>query len=438
VSWHNWTIEKEELSGMYENVQLNTTEDYGAACTCGLCREVEEAACRDKPDDFNWCGEGGFFPFGIDGVVSGAATAFYGFVGFDVIATMGEEVINPQRAMPIAIILSLSIIFLAYFGLSAVVTLVLPYFLQNAEAPIPFIFEYVGWDWAAWVVRIGAFMGLTASMLGGIVPLPRVIWAMASDGLLFHFLSYTHPTYQTPFAATLFSGFVFAVMAAVFDLRVLMDFMSIGTLLAYTMVSACVILLRYKQTEEDLVKAKEDNLIVFEAPLWKQLFNQTDMRIPTRSSSSVTAGAVALIGVFSFVFCGIIANGRDLMSRGVNEGSGLGILLVVLVCLVTIILSLLLISIHRQPQSVSFVAFKVPLVPFIPTLSIILNVYLMVSMDAATWAKFGIWMLLGLSIYVGYGMHHSLARKDTSTEESKNGVRDGRIAADQETDIDLK
>jgi len=410
ASGHNWSIEKRELSQIYENEQLNRTEDYGAACLCGRCREEEEDACLDKPDDFNWCGDGGFSPFGMDGVVSGAATAFYGFVGFDVIATMGEEVINPQRAMPIAIILSLSIIFLAYFGLSAVVTLVLPYFLQNAEAPIPFIFEYVGWDWAAWVVRIGAFMGLTASLLGGIVPLPRVIWAMASDGLLFHFLSYTHPTYQTPFAATLFSGFIFAVMAAVFDLRVLMDFMSIGTLLAYTMVSACVILLRYRQTEEDLVKAKEQNLMVYEASAWKQLFNQTDMKIPTKSSSNVTAWATFLIGVFSFIFCGVIANGRDLMSKGVREGSGVGIVLVILVCSVTVILSLLLITIHRQPQSVTFVAFKVPLVPFIPTLSILLNMYLMVSMDAATWAKFGIWMLLGLVIYVGYGMRHSLAR----------------------------
>ena len=100
------------------------------------------------------------------------------------------------------------------------------------------------------------------SLLGSIVPLPRVIWAMASDGLLFDFLSYVHPKYQTPFSSTLFSGFIFgknvyirttfllpftALMAAIFDLRVLMDFMSIGTLLAYTMVSACVILLRYKQ-----------------------------------------------------------------------------------------------------------------------------------------------------------------------------------------------
>lgn len=425
VSGHNWSIEKSELGGTYENGKLNITEDYRAACLCEVCREDEEEACSGKPDDFNWCGDGGFSPFGVDGIVSGAATAFYGFVGFDVIATMGEEVINPQRAMPIAIILSLSIIFLAYFGLSAVVTLVLPYFLQNAEAPIPFIFQYVGWDWAAWVVRIGAFMGLTASLLGGIVPLPRVIWAMASDGLLFHFLSYIHPKYQTPFAATLFSGFIFAVMAAVFDLRVLMDFMSIGTLLAYTMVSACVILLRYRQTEEDLVKAKEQSLMVQEATMWKQLFNQTDMKIPTAASSNVTAWATFLIGVFSFVFCGLIANGRDLMSKGVTEGSGVGVALVILVCTVTVILSLLLIAIHRQPQSVTYVAFKVPLVPFIPTLSILLNVYLMVSMDAATWAKFGIWMLLGFAIYGGYGMRHSLAR-----EGGPNAVRSGKTVTD--------
>lgn len=146
-----------------------------------------------KADTSNWdiqpnatnttadVGEGGFFPFGVEGMIKGAATCFYGFIGFDCIATTGEEVKNPKRAIPISIIVSLFIIFLSYFGISTVVTLMVPYYaqvcdflttkrwenivnllLQDINESIPHAFEVVGYDWAKWVVSIGAIFGLCA------------------------------------------------------------------------------------------------------------------------------------------------------------------------------------------------------------------------------------------------------------------------------------
>lgn len=111
-------------------------------------------------------GSGGFAPYGFGGILEGAARCFYGFIGFDCIATAGEEAKNPKKSIPIAIIGSLFVVFMAYFGISTVLTMMLPYYMQNENAPLPFVFQHYGWSAAEYIVSIGAVFGLCASLMG--------------------------------------------------------------------------------------------------------------------------------------------------------------------------------------------------------------------------------------------------------------------------------
>jgi len=296
--------------------------------------------------------------------------------------------------------------------MSVVITLMLPYFLQDENAPIPFVFDEIGWHWAAWIIKIGAIMGLTASLIGAMIPLPRIVWAMASDGLMFKPLAYVHPKFQTPFISTLIAGLLFGILAAVFDLIELVDLMSIGTLLAYTMVSACVMLLRYKQTKEDIALSKTEGLPLHEVPLLQQLFNQHKNALPTQTSGKIANFATQMIGLLSIILCCVLVN---FMER-IADGNILVIIVVLVLVLGFIICNIIL---ARQPESRKPLDFQVPLVPYIPSVSIFMNTYLMVSLSASTWWKFAIYIALGLSIYFSYGVWKSKVEETAENDQSR-------------------
>lgn len=198
-------------------------------------------------DTINWsASRGGFMPFGFSGVLAGAATCFYAFVGFDSISSSSEEARDPTYSIPIATILSMTAVGILYMLVSSALTLMVPYYKISPDAALPEAFGALNISWAKYAVAIGALCGMTTSLLGSLFSLPRCLYAMAQDGLIFSCLGNINSKTQMPIINLLVSGFSSAIIALLFDLETLVEFMSIGTLLAYTIVSAAVIILRYR------------------------------------------------------------------------------------------------------------------------------------------------------------------------------------------------
>ncbi|XP_056633072.1 high affinity cationic amino acid transporter 1 [Diorhabda sublineata] len=208
----------------------------------------------------NWTKHKGFLPKGWSGVFTGAATCFYAFIGFDIIATTGEEAATPKKSIPLAIVSSLAIILIAYVTSSMMITLIVPYTEVDEDSALVEMFGQVGAYKCKYIVAVGALAGLTVSMFGSMFPMPRIIYAMAQDGLIFRMFSQVWPSTGTPVLATFISGLLAAIAALFIRLEILVEMMSIGTLLAYTLVSTCVLILRYQPHSTNLVELLPQSL----------------------------------------------------------------------------------------------------------------------------------------------------------------------------------
>jgi len=191
-----------------------------------------------------------FMPFGFKGVMTAAAIVFLAYVGFDAVSTTAEEAKNPQRDMPIGIMGSLVVATVLYVGVAAILTGVVPYQKLGVADPVALVLNVLEMPWASAVVSVGALAGITSVLLVLLLAQPRILFSMSRDGLLPPALSRVHPRFRTPHLTTIATGGIVALASALTPINVVAELCSIGTLFAFMIVSAGVIVLR--RTRPDL------------------------------------------------------------------------------------------------------------------------------------------------------------------------------------------
>jgi APA family basic amino acid/polyamine antiporter len=258
-------------------------------------------------------------PFGWDGVMQGAALVFFAYIGFDAVSTAAEETVNPQRNLPIGIILSLAVCTAIYIAVSGFLTLAAPYTSLNVKSPVAEVMLLLNHPIAAGMISAGAIAGLTTVMLVLYYGLSRVFLAVARDGLIPRRFAAVNQKTQTPVFVIMVTAVFMSLVAGFTPIGMVAEMVNIGTLAAFVLVCAGVIVLR--RTRPDMPRP-----------------------------------------------------------------------------------------------------FKLGWNPVVPILGIVFCLYFMISLPAATWLRFGIWMVLGLAIYFFYGRKHSLAAKSEGKETPVGNV----------------
>ncbi len=186
------------------------------------------------------------------GVLAGAAMIFFAYIGFDSVSTHAEEAKRPHRDVPIGIITSLILCTVLYILVSGVITGMVPYDKIDIDAPVSNAFKQVGLEWAQFIVSLGAIAGITSVLLVMMLSQPRIFLAMARDGLLpENIFGAVHDKFRTPWKSTILTGIFVALLGGFLPLRILAELVNIGTLFAFVVVCAAVLIMRKTHPEAE-------------------------------------------------------------------------------------------------------------------------------------------------------------------------------------------
>ncbi|WCJ43564.1 cationic amino acid transporter 2 [Euphorbia peplus] len=391
-----------------------------------------------------WAGYGlptGFFAFGVDGMLAGSATVFFAYIGFDSVASTAEEVKNPQRDLPMGIGLALSICCSLYMLVSVVIVGLVPYYSMNPDTPISSAFAEHGMHWAAYIITAGAVMALCSTLMGSLLPQPRILMAMARDGLLPPFFSEVNRSTQVPIKSTLTTGFGAAILAFCMEVDQLAGMVSVGTLLAFTMVAISVLILRYVPPDEvPLPSSLQDTIdsvsLRYSASSKDIKTEKSEVTVCTSSTLPLLSKKKATVEYPKLVkqvvqgdYCSdFVKENRRKIAGWTIACTCVGAFLLTYaasdlslarffrftLCGVGGILLLfglgVLTCIEQDDARHSFGhsgGFICPFVPLLPIVCILINLYLLVNLGADTWTRVSVWLLIGVVVYAIYGRRHS-------------------------------
>ncbi|KEH21580.1 putative amino acid/polyamine transporter I, cationic amino acid transporter [Medicago truncatula] len=313
-----------------------------------------------------------FVPNGIRPVFTGATVVFFAYVGFDAVANSAEESKKPQRDLPIGIIGSLLVCIALYIGVCLVITGMVPYSLLGEEAPLAEAFKSKGLKFVSVLISIGAIAGLTTALLVGLYVQSRLYLGLGRDGLLPAIFAKVHPKRHTPLHSQIWVGCVASIMAGLLNVRMLSHILSVGTLTGYSVVSACVVVLRWK--------------------------GKTNIEV---SSAKRREGVICLIAVAVSGF-----------AAGLLFRYETSIIFVILAIIVAVGASL---ALHfRQVYAADSVGFSCPGVPIVPNVCIFFNMFLFGQLHHEAWVRFVILSILMVGVYAIYGQYHA----DPTADES--------------------
>ncbi|GAB2601451.1 amino acid permease [Spirosoma areae] len=304
-----------------------------------------------------------FAPNGVSGVLSGVASVFFAFIGFDSISTTAEECKNPQRDLPRAMLYCLGICTVLYVLITLVLTGMVNYKELGVSDPLAYVFQKVNLDFVAGVISVSAVVAITSALLVYQLGQPRIWMTMSRDGLLWKRFSRIHPKFKTPSFATIVTGFLVAIPSLFMDLKFFVDLTSVGTFFAFILVCAGILYLDAKG-----------------------LTAQSKFKVPYINGKYII-GAV-LLAVLAYALTG------DNLVQTLESKP----LLVVFWGVWTVL-------------AVQGFRYNFSLLPVVGVLT---NLYLMTELGASNWKIFGIWLVIGLVIYFSYGFSHSKLRKAES------------------------